>query len=475
MRQLWVLSHLYPIRLRWLPYLVRFLVGAWCSRLDEVRMLTLHTVLEKYPDVKTARLALRSALWPDGDAVCPYCNSRQSTIVKSNSSWPTYQCQSCEQSYRLISETPLQHTRLSLQHWFFGAYLVAVSKGDITVTHFGDQLGIGRNAAWRMLRTLRDEVDRGFVESLGGLADDLTNAPVVVSVKIPKAAFGSADRPLQIGSLSIPCYVLDDGRRVLSNNGLIRALGTTRGGGSGKDRLTAFTSTNALSPYVSDELAASIAKPIRFKAPNRVTALGYEATVLAGICDAVLAARSANRLDPRQAAIAANCEILMRGFATIGIIALIDEVTGYQEVRARDELNQILEKYIAKELLGWAKRFPDEFYKEMFRLRGWKYDPGSVARPGYVGKLTREIVYARLPPGILEELEARNPPISSGRRKHKHHQYLTEDVGHENLRNHLVGVIALMRASTNWPGFMRSLNRAYPRSGTQDDLPLDDE
>ncbi len=93
--------------------------------------------------------------------------------------------------------------------------------------------------------------------------------------------------------------------------------------------------------------------------------------------------------------IATQCEILVRGFARIGVVALVDEATGYQKVRQRDELHKILEAYIAKELLPWTKRFPDEFYEEMFRLRGWGFDPESCKRPILVGKLTESIVYKR--------------------------------------------------------------------------------
>jgi hypothetical protein len=92
----------------------------------------------------------------------------------------------------------------------------------------------------------------------------------------------------------------------------------------------------------------------------------------------------------------------------------------------------------------------------------------------YVGKYTKSIVYARLAPGILAELEKRNPPVEAGRRKSKHHQWLTEDTGHPALNQHLYAVIALMRASSNWDQFNRSLVRAFPVQGQQNELDLED-
>lgn len=105
-----------------------------------------------------------------------------------------------------------------------------------------------------------------------------------------------------------------------------------RGGG---DRLAKFVATKALNPFVSNELAEVIKNPIVFQAPSGGRAYGYEATVLADLCDAVLEARKSGRLHYQQEHIAEQCESLVRAFAKVGIIALVDEATGYQDVRDR--------------------------------------------------------------------------------------------------------------------------------------------
>ncbi|MEO5959687.1 MAG: P63C domain-containing protein, partial [Opitutaceae bacterium] len=116
-------------------------------------------------------------------------------------------------------------------------------------------------------------------------------------------------------------------------------------------------------------------------------------------------------------------------------------------------------------LAAWAKRFPDEFYKEIFRLRGWQWNKLSVKRPILVGKLTNDIVYERLAPGVLAELENKNPKDDRGRRTAKHHQWLTEDVGHPALAQHIHAIIGLMRASMSWEQFHDMLDRAFPKRG----------
>lgn len=126
---------------------------------------------------------------------------------------------------------------------------------------------------------------------------------------------------------------------------------------------------------------------------------------------------------PNQINIAKACDVLIRGMAMVGTIALVDEATGFQYERDRSELHRILETFIAKELLPWAQRFPDEFYRQMFRLRGWAFSPLLPAQgPRYAGKLTNELVYERLPDGVLAELRVRNPVNDdTGRRKYRHH------------------------------------------------------
>ncbi len=277
---------------------------------------------------------------------------------------------------------------------------------------------------------------------------------------ILQATHGDPDHPLRIGNIEISCYVLSDGTRVITNRGLQQSLGMAQRGGA--QRIANFMATLESKGINCKDLASRIGKPIEFQVPGGGRAFGYEAEVLADICDAVLAARAAGHLQKQQLHIADQCEILVRGFARVGIIALVDEATGYQDARARDALAKILEAYIAKELRKWVRTFPPDFYKEMFRLRGIPYS-GQVKRPAYIGHLTNDLVYARLAPGVLEELRNKNPVLESGRRKAKHFQWLTEDKGHPKLLQHLDAVVSLMKAADSWDQFKVMLDRAKPK------------
>lgn len=284
--------------------------------------------------------------------------------------------------------------------------------------------------------------------------------------------------------IEIPCGVMDDGTRLLSERAVTKALGGKRGGShwlrqKEGSQLPVYASANNLQPYISASLGIKLVshRLWRAKGTGGFGAYGIDATALPEICEVYLNARKAGALTASQQHIAEQAEILMIALAKVGVVALVDEATGYQTVRQRDELQRLLSKYIAEELQPWAKRFPDEFYTQMFRLRGWDY--GSLGaggkKPRIVGKLTNEIVYERLSKGVLEELKRKNPPTVEGRRKYKHHQFLTEDIGDEHLERQISADITLMRASGSWAEFERLLDRAYPRFGAvQGELDIKD-
>jgi hypothetical protein len=252
---------------------------------------------------------------------------------------------------------------------------------------------------------------------------------------------------------------------------MIGALGMSLGGSSqGRDRLAKFVGQERLKDFVPKHLSSGTLSPIQFQTPQGNRALGYEASTLADICDAVLEARKKGTLTKKQQHIAAQCEILVRGFARVGIIALVDEATGYQADRARDALAKILEAFVAKELRRWVKTFPADFYKELFRLRGIPYT-GSVKRPQYIGHLTNDLVYSRLAPGVLDELRRVTGRNEKGRLKSQLFRRLTEDIGHPRLLEHLAAVTTLMRACDAWDQFVPMLDRSLPR---QVALPLFD-
>ncbi len=90
-----------------------------------------------------------------------------------------------------------------------------------------------------------------------------------MSEKLPHVICGAADRPLKIGGVEIPCYVLEDEKRVLHQRGMVAALGMSRGGSSrgGGDRLAHFVAQERLKDHVSSELIEVTGTPLEVHSP----------------------------------------------------------------------------------------------------------------------------------------------------------------------------------------------------------------
>ena len=166
----------------------------------------------------------------------------------------------------------------------------------------------------------------------------------------------------------------------------------------------------------------------------------------------------------------------MRSLAETGIVALIDEATGYEHVRPQNALQAFIEKLLRKELAAWAKKFPDEFYENIYKLKGWTWPGMSKNRYSVVAHYTRDLVYERLAPGVLRELEERSPKDENGARKNKLHQWLTDDVGNPMLAQHLHSLIMFKRLAISngygWNRFVKMVNQVLPRKGDTIELPL---
>ena len=291
---------------------------------------------------------------------------------------------------------------------------------------------------------------------------------------VSTAVCGSPDQPLRLGEIEIECYVLDDGTRVLSQASFLRALGRHPKANVRREegRLPAILQGKAINPFISEEVLEK-SRPITFRTGTGGRASGYNAELLPAVCEIYLQARDAGVLPSNQEHVAKQAEVLVRGLARVGIIALVDEATGYQEIRQKRALAEILEAYIATELRPWVQTFPDDFYREIFRLKGLDYPRSTVKRPQYFGNITNDIVYRRLAPGVLEELKRVQIKSDTGRPRHKLFQRLTANTGYPKLREHLGSVVTLMKLSKDWDDFRHKLEMIHPRIGDTVPLPFD--
>lgn len=280
---------------------------------------------------------------------------------------------------------------------------------------------------------------------------------------------------LIIGETILDVSVLNDGRRIISQASVFKALdrpqrGIRTKGESDQDIMPAFMDAKNLVPFISTELKGLITK-VRYKNKNKQIQEGFEASILPLVCDLYLKARDANALLKSQIDTAFKAEILVRSLARVGIIALVDEATGYQKDRAKNALAEILEKFVAKELQPWVKTFPTEYYEQLFRVWKQKFPPENInKRPGFMGTVTNNIIYSRLAPNLLEELKKAE---TKSERKAKLHQFLTDDIGHPKLREHLSSIITLLKISKDKNQFLSLVDQVHPKYNTNYEIDFD--
>jgi hypothetical protein len=294
----------------------------------------------------------------------------------------------------------------------------------------------------------------------------------MVKHKILKATH---EGKITIGENELNVAVLEDGTRLITQSAIFKAFGRTKRGRALDDirvlNRPAFIDAKNLQPFIDLSLD-SVLNTITYQSINNNPTEGYNAEILPKLCKVYLDARAEKKLVTQQLPLARASEILLIALSKIGITALVDEATGYQYERERDELQTILKAYISEELLAWQQRFPHEFYKQIFRLNNWEYTVQNLkSRPSVVGTWTNKYIYKQLPNGILEELKKETPKNETGKLKEHLHRRLTQDVGHPHLDRQITSVITIMRLSKSWRDFNKKFNELYG----QQEIDFDEE
>jgi hypothetical protein len=297
----------------------------------------------------------------------------------------------------------------------------------------------------------------------------------------------------------ISCAVLDTKLRLLTQETFLTTLGRApkAKGGQGSQQairmggLPPFLAAENLTPFISDELRQA-AMPVVFKTKRGKKAYGYDARLLPMVCEVYLLARDAHLkalkeaqerrekgeniearavLLPSQERLVQTCDLLMRSMAKEHIVTLVDRATGYTDRETRDEITKILEQYIAPHLMPYMPRFPDEFFRQIYRIHGWPYTPGNRKMPQYVGKFINKYIYGYLPPGVLEKLKELNPVQESGWRATQNHRLLT-DQGVIHLDRQITSTTTIMGLSDNAAGFDKNFQKLYTKQLPLEKKPL---
>lgn len=146
----------------------------------------------------------------------------------------------------------------------------------------------------------------------------------------------------------------------------MKAITGKEGGNLGE-----YIGVSSLKDHINKDLV--LGESYEFEVPGtQFRGRGITAESFLAICRGYVAALQKGDLNTqRQQEIAVSCSIILGSCAAVGLIALIDEATGYQYERAEDALQVKLRAFISDELRAWEKTFPDELWEEFGRLTNW--------------------------------------------------------------------------------------------------------
>jgi hypothetical protein len=325
-----------------------------------------------------------------------------------------------------------------------------IGKRPSTVQHWASRGTIPSQWHLRLLGLARErDIDLS--------AADLVGEPSAVDIiDRPPQALWWGD--LMLGDEAASCFVLDDGRRVISRTGATDVLTSKKGGGN----LESYIQVESLASYLPPDLDSQwIDFEIAEVTNKRVR--GITAETFLDLCTAYVRARDDNApLTPRQLEIAVKAGMVLAASAKVGLIALIDEATGYQYERAQDALQLKLRLYLEEEMRQWEKTFPDELWEQFARLT---HKPGQIThRPKYWGKLVMELVYGYLDPDVADWLKKNAPEPRHGR---NYHQWLTSQYGLKKLMEHLWKLIGMAQACDSMSELRERMAETYGRTPYQ--------
>ena len=275
---------------------------------------------------------------------------------------------------------------------------------------------------------------------------------------------------LNIMDVELPCYVLENGQRVIGRVAATEMLSGFKYQGD----LEGYLRSENLKPYINKDMV--VARMVSFRLPEVEQlgrqAKGLPADLLIEVCRGLVTALEASqrtppsvKLTPRQISMAIKSSMFLVACAKVGLDALIDEATGYQHVREEDALQVKLRAYLEQEMRKWEKTFPDELWVEFGRLTNWQRSVTS--RPKYWGHLVTELIYEYLDPDVAKWLKDNVPQPRHGR---NYHLWLSAQYGLKKLVEHIWMVIGIARTCHDLDELKKKMRQMFGKGNVQYDL-----
>ena len=108
--------------------------------------------------------------WPDGEPLCPYCESTGTTRMGGKTQAGMFLCNVCRQKFTVRTGTVMERSHVPLHKWLLATHLMAASKKGMSAKQIERMLGVTYKTAWFLMHRIREAMDEANNphEPLGG-------------------------------------------------------------------------------------------------------------------------------------------------------------------------------------------------------------------------------------------------------------------------------------------------------------------
>lgn len=250
-------------------------------------------------------------------------------------------------------------------------------------------------------------------------------------------------------TFGIDCYVLDDGRRVLSQRSILKHIAGRADQSDLSKYLDAVNDDEAKKGLSQSDGAFS------FLSGGGTRCIGREAKDVAAVASFFVEAALDGTLPPEKFYLASNANKLLGALATIALEALVDEVTGYQAERATDWLQDRLNLLVQGDPAKYKRLWTTRLVKTLCQVYRIPHDP-SVGFPVWLTGIAGKLYDLILTSDVVDAVRDMDPHAKGV----KYFQHLTER-GRAVLLSELSVVETLALQSANKDEFWSKVNNRY--------------
>lgn len=124
--------------------------------------------IRTFSDPKTCLYVVAGAKWGSRGPVCPQCDSKRLSFLKTRLMW---KCLDCRKQFSVKVGTIFEDSPIGLDKWLCAMWLVANCKNGVSSYEIARDLKVTQTTAWFMLHRIRYAMHTGSINKMTGTVE----------------------------------------------------------------------------------------------------------------------------------------------------------------------------------------------------------------------------------------------------------------------------------------------------------------